>query len=176
MKNTLQLIKNELISDDCNFPILTVCKLTRLYINKDLISFINRLLSTSADPIEREKIAFKLKKLVLQEPRLPDPDQLKAQPDEFRQFFIEIETEQAFYDPIKWLDAELEYIRSKKQNTSMFEAKSLLNKQEVMQWLNISISTLSRMISEGLKPIQRGHIMLFHREELIQWLRSYGND
>jgi hypothetical protein len=172
MKNTLQLIKSELNSEDGSFPILTVCKLTRLYINKDLISFIKRLLATSTDDIEREKMASKLKKLLLQEPRLPDPDQFKAQPEEFRQFFIEIETEQALYDPLKWLDAELEFIKQSKLNKMIPEDKLWLSREEVMRMFDFSITTLNRRIADNMPCKKLGGKVMFNRQKIYEWLEN----
>jgi hypothetical protein len=179
MKTTMiQLIKEDLLSDELNTPLLVICKISRLFINKDLIGFINRLISESKDMAERERILIKLKKLILQTPREPDQTQLEAEPAEFAQFFNEIKKEQEFYDPIKWINAELEYLKSiksvdikdAKANENNNELKEWLSRAQVLQLFNISKTTLNRRIAEGMPGSKLGGRQMFNRQKISDWL------
>lgn len=177
---TIQLIKADLLSTDSNFPLLAVYKISRLFVNKDLINFFERLLNESKEQKEKLIILLKLKKLVIQVVREPDPTQLKAESDEFRDYFKSIKKGQKFYDPIKWLDAEIDYLTSIKNLTDQanrsdnvdIEKKEWLNRKEVLQLFDISKSTLNRRISEGMPVNGVGVRQMFNRQELNVWLHS----
>ena len=156
--STIKLIKADLLADETHFPLLAVYKISRLFVNKDLIDFFQRLLAESKDVKERLILLVRLKKLVVQNPRQPAPTQLKAEADEFREFFKSIEQDQEFYEPIKWLDAEIECLQAikiitreaAKSNNFDIENKALLNREEVLQLFKISKSTLNRRLAEGM--------------------------
>lgn len=174
---TLQLIKAELLSTGSNFPLLVVCKISRLYVNRDLVNFFRRLMTDAKDDNERLLLLLKLKKLVLQVPREPDANELAAEPEKFYVFFNEIEREQAFYDPIKWLDAEIEYLFSVQKSVDVEVKEKIAFKdiewhteEEVLRYFKISKSTLNRRIAEGLPAYDFGARPLFNTKEISNYL------
>ena len=177
---TIELIKAELLSKHFDFPILTTCKISRCFINKELVEFIARLLNEAQDKSDRELMLLRLKKIILQMPREPDPSHLEAEPFEFAKLELEIAREQAFFEPIKWIDAELDFLRNiktlevkdTKSAELAIEHKELLNQQELLSIFNFSKSTLNRRIAEGLPTIKLGAKLMFNRHKVNDWLNQ----
>lgn len=173
-----QMLLKELLSDSLNEPILTICKVSRLYINKDLIEFIRNLISDTEEAGDKIKMLIKLKKVVIQTERQPDYLEQQLEADNFRQFFISIKKEQDFYEPIKWIEAELDCLNTLKSIqikpdqviNSISENKQMLNKDEMLKAYNISISTLKRRIAEGMPAVKMGAKMMFNRNKVNAWL------
>jgi hypothetical protein len=174
----VQLIKAELVSEEFNSPLMTICKISRTFINRDLVCFVSRLLSESKNIVERELILIRLKKLIIQTPREIDEVIIEAQPEQYAQFLKEIEKEQEFFEPIRWIDAELDYlsnIKSKAIGASQvtsndIQLKEWLNKIEVMNQFKFSKSTLNRRIADGMPATKIGKTVVFNRQKVNDWL------
>lgn len=160
-------------------------EIKRIYKNKELTEYIERHLSLI--PV-KDKIAalYYFKKLVLQTYRSPDSDHYAAFEDEYEEEMSEIRAEQQFYEPVRWIDAEIDYQTNMGERLTgddvtgrldiMQEAKKRLSKdwltkEEVMELFGISRSTLNRRIADGMPAHKSGKAVYFYLEEINQWMR-----
>lgn len=161
-------------------------KIKRLYVNKELIQLIkpNILDKTTKD---RLALLHYFKKLVQQVYRSPDPNHKAAFEDEYEAERIAIADEQAFYDPLKWINAEIEYlvynepvneseklqqqlqITEEVQNTGI---NGLVTKEHAMKLLETSDSTFNRRISEGLPHYKMGRKIYLCLDEIKQHIKQ----
>lgn len=117
----------------------------------------------------------------------PDPLHYDAFEDEYKEMFSEIALEQAFYEPIKWIEAEIEYqlntgerltsndVEAKldvMQQTKLRLSKDWLTEQEVMEMFGFSQSTLKRRRAEGMPAHKKGKAIHFYLEEITDWMRK----
>lgn len=157
-------------------------KVKRVYVNKELIQLIkpNILGKTTKD---RLALLHYFKKLVQQVYRSPDPDHKAAFEDEYEAEKIAIADEQAFYEPLKWINAEIEYLlynepvdeseRLQKQLQITQEVQhtginGLVTKEHAMKLLETSDSTIDRRISEGLPRYKMGRKVYLCLDEIKQ--------
>jgi predicted DNA-binding transcriptional regulator AlpA len=163
-------------------------KIKRLYVNKDLIEYFKAKIPNNAK--ERPAYLHYFKKLVQQVFRSPDPDHYKAFEDEYKAERIAITDEQFFYDPVKWLNAEIEYLASlnhgqadqkankldqvalMQQQKKIALTKNWLTKAEVIELLGISKSTLQRRMDNGLPFHPKGRMRYFYIDEINDYLRQ----
>lgn len=158
-------------------------QIPRLYINKDLIDFL-KLVSDKAKSNETKIFYLRYcKKIVSQAERKPDVNHQKAFSDEYKDFFVNIANEQIAYDPLIWIDAELEYLNYISQYAAEHDDatkeeikadKDWLTFKEVMAWLQTSKSALNRRISDGMPCIKLGNQLRFSSEALSNWLTTNG--
>ncbi|WP_158826712.1 helix-turn-helix domain-containing protein [Mucilaginibacter lacusdianchii] len=162
-------------------------KIKPLYVNKDLIAFMKSKIPNNA----KDGLVYLhyFKKLVQQVFRSPDPDHYKAFEDEYEAERIAIADEQAFYHPVKWINAEIEYLASlhhaqADQRANELEQVALMQKQtktgltkdwltvpEAMEILGVSKSTLQRRMDNGLPYHQQGRKRYFYLDEINDYLR-----
>jgi hypothetical protein len=157
----------------------------RLYVNKELIAFMKAKIPNNA----KDGLAYLhyFKKLVQQVFRSPDPDHYKAFKEEYEAERIAIAEEQAFYDPVKWLNAEIEYLLNTsteasnevtgEQHCSGVQASAMISMQwltklQVMDMLQISKTTLNRRISQGMPCHRNGKSTYFNMDEINHYLRQ----
>ncbi|NHA07711.1 helix-turn-helix domain-containing protein [Mucilaginibacter sp. HC2] len=162
--NRLHLIKQELISNNFNKHTATINYLSMLYVNTDLILFICRMLNNCKPNEDRELVLIKLKKLLMQTPRRPDPEQYRVD----REFFDSIRKEQKLNDPIRFIEAELDFIKATKAYSP--EDKDMLSEDEVLKMFDISRTTLNRRIAEGMPCTKVGGKKAFSRNLISAWL------
>lgn len=158
----------------------------RLFVNKEFIDFIK---STLNELPNKDKIPclHYFKKLAVQVRRTPDPDHYKAFEELYEAEMAQIEDEQKFYDPVKWINAEIEYLLTATEYLTAADvdqrldvmiaakqklSKDLLTADEVRQMLNISKSTLNRYVADGLKRQKRGKFVYFCLQDINDWIRN----
>jgi len=157
----------------------------RLIINRDLTKFI----SESIEKLPaKDKLAalYYFKKLAVQVYREPDPQHFKAFEDEYLEELSAIKEEQKFYEPVKWIEAEVEYITNTAerlttedvnqrldimQDAKLKLSKDWLTKTEVMNMFSISKSTLARRVAEGMPAHKNGKAVYFYLEEINGWMK-----
>lgn len=163
---------------DLNHPQVLKKKISQLTINSELINFIEENVNQLKTGTDKMIFLHLCKKLVLQVERSPDPDHYRA-------FEEEYENDRQTYDPIQWIEAELDYQQnlqalSQPQTLSSAvadEAKlrlgtTWLTKEEVMHMFKVSRSTLHRRIAEGMPCHKKGKFKYFHLEEISKWLKD----
>ena len=109
-------------------------------------------------------------------------------PQEYDAEMALFEQEQVIYEPIKWIETEIEFIseyskiqqefpemeesvtENKLSETLYPETKEFLTLSETMDLLKISKSTLDRRREEGLPWHKDGKKIYFKRNELIRWI------
>lgn len=162
-------------------------QIREMLFNKDLIDYIENLLSKISDKDKLVTLCY-LKKVILQTPRVPDPDHYKAFEERYDAEFAERAEEQEQFDPIKWLDAGIEFVTrpeiskfskqevqdelNKLQEVKQQLGKELLTINDVLELLDISKSTLNRRIAEGMPRHQKGNSTFFVLSEITEWIRK----
>ncbi len=171
------MIKDDLLNCEISHPLLAIYKVTTLIENKHLVGFFKKLLTLSKDIDEYLLMLLKLKRLVIQNPREPDPEIQKEFGYELCLYFEEIEKEQELFEPIKWLDAEINYLLSLKRRNSDKQKEKLTFKdihwhtaEEVRRFLEISTSTLNRYIAGGFPVYNLGGRSMFNTQEMNDYL------
>lgn len=157
----------------------------RLIINRELTKFI----SGSIEKLPaKDKLAalYYFKKLAVQVYREPDPQHFKAFEDEYLEELSAIADEQEFYEPVKWIETEIEYINNTAerltpedvdqrldimQGAKIKLSKDWLTKAEVMNMFSISKSTLNRRVAEGMPAHKNGKSIYFYLEEINGWMK-----
>ena len=161
-------------------------KIKVLYVNKDLIQFIEAKILSKATK-DRLALLHYFKKLVQQVYRSPDPDHKAAFEEEYEMEQLTIADEQAFYDPLKWLQAEIDYLDAQIERLTahnvdqrldiMQQAKERLSKEwltktEVMELFSISKATINRWISDGLPAHKIGKMVYLYRDEINEYMKQ----
>ncbi|WP_325387910.1 helix-turn-helix transcriptional regulator [Mucilaginibacter sp.] len=161
-------------------------KLKRIYINKEFIEFIEETIKKF--PV-RDKLAalYFFKKLAVQLLRAPDPDHYKAFKDDYDNELSEIVDEQKHYNPVRWLNAEIEFITNTAERLTAEDVNERLNvmqhakqrlskpwltKEDVMDLFNISKSTLNRRVADGMPAHKNGKFVYFYLEEVNEWMKQ----
>lgn len=146
-------------------------------INEELIAFIEQHLSTTGSINEKLTYLFFAKKVLPYLKREPQTDHFLAFEEEYR-------NDRDFFEPMKWLDNEIEFwtnvsglSQSKETPQNIVEAKMELSKQwltkeEIMQMLRFSRTTLNRRIAEGMPCHAKGKAVFFNLEEVSEWLKE----
>lgn len=152
-------------------------KIAGYRINEDLITFLEQHLSAIADIDGKLTYLFFAKKVLPYLKRKPDAGHLLAFEEEYR-------NDRLFFEPMKWLDNEIEFWtnikaldKTKEASQSIVEAKMELSKQwltkeEIMEMLKLSRTTLNRRIAEGMPCHQKGKAVFFNLEEVSEWLKE----
>lgn len=156
----------------------------RLIVNRELTEFIE---DTIKELPSRDKLAalHYFKKLAVQVFREPDPDHYKAFKDEYDEEMSAIVDEQRHYEPVKWIDAEIEYLVNTGEHLTVEDvnqrldimqiakqrlSKDWLTKEDVMDLFHISKSTLNRRIAEGMPCRKNGKFVYFYLKEINEWM------
>ena len=153
-----------------------------LYVNKELITFFEKLLATIPDINQKKLVLLFARKIVLQYYR-PIPQDVRdslIEEDQLKEF----EREQLQYNPDKWIDCELEYllvvglfyqadIGFKKLYNAPTEGElELMTLDQAMDFMHISKSTLDRRRADGLPSIKTGKKIYFKKSDIINWLNQ----
>jgi predicted DNA-binding transcriptional regulator AlpA len=157
-----------------------------LFVNKEFVEFIE---STIKKLPQKDKLAclYYFKKLAVQVRRTPEPEHYKAHQDIYDEEISQIGDEQKFYEPVKWINAEIEYITSAMEHLTTEDvdrrldimqdakqrlSKDWLTKEDVMTLFGISQSTLSRRIAEGMPVHKKGKALHFYLPEISAWMKD----
>jgi phage terminase Nu1 subunit (DNA packaging protein) len=160
-------------------------KIKTMYVNQELVQFIESKIHDKAKKDQVDILHF-FKKLVQQVYRSPNPDHKAAFEEEYEAEQLTIAQEQAFYEPLKWINAEIEYLNAQIERLSASEvdqrldimqhakerlSKPWLTKKEVMELFSISIATLKRRISEGMPAHKKGKMIYFYLDEINEYMK-----
>jgi len=155
-----------------------------IYSNKDLVTFLEQLLHLVINPNEKKVVLLFAKKIVNQYPRKLQSDFYEAVKEEVEANRNTFEREQKEYDPQRWIEHELDFIEDtaqlnvtevgfKKIYTSPVSLeKELLTREELMDLLQISKSTLDRRRWDGMPHIKKGRKIYFKKSEVFNWLNK----
>jgi hypothetical protein len=161
-------------------------KIKRLYVNKDLIQFIESKILDKTKKDRLEILHF-FKKLVQQVYRSPDPDHQAAFEEEYEVEALTIAKEQAFYEPLKWINAEIEYLDAQIEQLTASDvdqrldvmqqakerlSKEWLTKEDVMELFSKGLSTINRWMREGLPFHKYGKTVYFYLEEINEYMKA----
>lgn len=161
-------------------------KIKLLYVNKDLIQFIEAKILDKTKKDRLDMLHF-FRKLVQQVYRLPDPDHKAAFEEEYEAEKFAIAKEQAFFEPLKWINAEIECLDAQIERLTasdvdqrldiMQQAKERLSKEwltktEVMELFRISKATINRWISDGLPAHKIGKMVYLYRDEINEYMKQ----
>lgn len=162
-------------------------KIARLYINEELVNFIREYIEPFS---KKDKLTCLIwfERTVAQTYRSPDLDHYAAFSDLYDQELSAIALKQKFYEPIRWLQAEIKYVTNsvellsvkdvQRELSIMQEAKQRLSKdwlsfKEVMQLFSVSKSTLHRRVANGMPCHKKdGKAVYFFLNEINEYMRS----
>ena len=86
--------------------------LLTLYRNKEVVDFIDQLLSGMNSNSKKIGILLYCKKILKKYDRFPSREIAECFPEEYDKERAEIEEDQITYEPVKWIEAEIEFISS----------------------------------------------------------------
>lgn len=155
-----------------------------LYVNKEFIEFIE----VTIKKLPKKDVLpclYYFKKLAVQVRRTPEPEHYKAFEDLYDEHISEIVNEQKFYNPLKWIDAEIDEIlaiaglteaNAYSANEDLKEFKpsfdpELVPERKVIEMLGMSKSKLLRLRAEGMPYQQIGKPIFYNLKELKEWLK-----
>lgn len=158
-------------------------KILSLYINAELIEFLNFFFNNVISKTEKEYYLQFCKKLICQDQRLPNKEHFEFFKDEYKLFFRSIRKAQIANNPIKWIDAELHFIQATKELKlhQKTEADEVKNTETQKDWLTFSEMltrfgtskmALRRRMAEGLPFIKFGNQLRFFPTLVDEWLVS----
>ncbi|RYU90700.1 DNA-binding protein [Mucilaginibacter terrigena] len=155
-----------------------------LYVNKEFIEFIEATIKK----LPKKDVLpclYYFKKLAVQVRRTPEPEHYKAFEGLYDEHISEIIDEQKFYNPVKWIDAEIEEIMAvaglatvnaygADEDFSEFKPSfdpELVPEKKVIEMLGMSKSKLLRLRAEGMPYQQIGKPIFYNLKELKEWLK-----
>ncbi|MNE17336.1 Helix-turn-helix domain protein [compost metagenome] len=131
------------------------------------------------------------KKIIIQCPRTPDELHYLAFKEQYLEEAQLMLVEQQQFDPIKWINAELDFIDVSrlipkndfedkyKVNSTVLPAKVLITNKEILtlndmlEMFNISKSTLDRRRKEGLPFSKVAKKLFFNKTEVNKWIEKH---
>ena len=153
-----------------------------LYINKDLVEFLNQLTKEVFTRSEKLHYLEFCKKIINQNVRKPNEDHYLAFKEQYDSFFRSIKKEQLIYDPIKWLDAEIDYANALRlteskefdevSDTSAQPKKDWLTFAEMLSRFETSKMALRRRMAEGMPFVKFGNQLRFFPKAVDEWLAA----
>lgn len=156
-------------------------RIISIYSNKELIAFMDKLIKFIPEQSQKIDVLHFAKKIVQQYSREPDREFLYA----FSEEFAEDEEEEKKYNPLEWIEIELEYqqqmIGQSKQTPVAFPnkiyegEKEVMKLEEILSALGISKSTLDRWRTEGCPVSKRGRKLYSNKRELVSWIENNKN-
>lgn len=171
MKTTrIQRYHQQLLTDGSTTKSEVQSYISTKYVNTDLILFICQTLKCFPKNTDRKIILLNFRKLIIQTPRLPDPEQYRIN----RDFFDSIRQEQKLNDPLRFIDAELEYLKA--IETSTPNDNEWLSEPEMLNRFGFSSITLRRRIAEGMPCAKVGGKKQFSRVLVSDWLAKKANE
>jgi hypothetical protein len=155
-----------------------------LFVNKEFIGFIEATINKLP---QKDKLPclYYFKKLAVQVYRTPDALHYKAHEDLYLERMSEIEDEQKSYDPLKWINAEIDELMAlatlatannerfdddKAEPIPSFDPE-LVPEKVVIQMLGMSKSKLLRLRAEGMPYQQIGKPIFYNIEEVKKWFK-----
>ncbi|MFB2121194.1 hypothetical protein [Parapedobacter sp. 2B3] len=161
-KKRLNLLKNEV---------------TGLYVNQELFAFLQNLTNLLKSKDEKLYYLQFCKKTILQIRRFPDRNHYEAFKEEYDLFFSAIRKEQQQYNPIRWIDAELEFLQTafigKTPTSEPIDEKprrDWMTTAEMEQRLGTSKMALRRRMAEGMPFTKLGNQLRFDPNLVDAWL------
>lgn len=184
MMNTMPIIKRKPQITRLTHEIKD--KLTRdlkhRYYNKELIQHIESRIDGTTTQVKLEILYF-FKKIVQQVHRTLYPDQRWALEELSEQEFSDLADEQEFYDPIKWINAEIEHLMTKRDRSVMFSepiiesdtkastVEGLMTFDQTMAYLSMSRSTLRRTMSNDMPVHKVQKNIYFCKSEVDEFVK-----
>lgn len=151
--------------------------MTSFSINEELIEFLHLKIKSIIDIDKKLWVLYFTKKTLPYLDRRPCPQHFRAFEDDYLM-------DRASFDPAKWVEKEIEFLLNIKTlgnertpDQAILESKAelsklWLNRDEIMELLSISRTTLNRRISEGMPCHPRGKSNFFNLEEVSEWLKQ----
>jgi hypothetical protein len=155
-----------------------------LFVNKEYIEFIEATINKLPQK-DKLQCLYYFKKLTIQVYRAPDDEHYKANEDLYLEKMSEIEAEQKFCDPLKWIEAEIDELMAlasltttnnerfdddKAELTPSFDPE-LVPEKVVIQILGMSKSKLLRLRAEGMPYQQIGKPIFYNIDEVKKWFK-----
>lgn len=156
-----------------------------LFVNKEFIEFIEDTIKRLP---QKDKLPclYYFKKLAMQVYRAPDPDHYKAFEDMYDELLSEIADEQKFYNPVKWIDAEIEEMAALANLTlanndhqtngnvehGLSVDPELVPEKKVIEMLGMSKSKLLKLRANGMPYQQIGKPIFYNLIEIKKWLNK----
>ncbi|HET6245385.1 MAG: helix-turn-helix domain-containing protein [Bacteroidetes bacterium] len=162
--------------------------LLSLHRNREVVEFLDNLLAGIDSISNKMGMLLYCLKILKQYQRTIPKELAESFPEQYDLERETIAEEQTIYDPVKWIEAEIEFISSYSKIQQEFpeteepvketklseklypETKEFLTLKETMDLLKISKSTLDRRREEGLPWHKDGKKLYFKRNELIKWI------
>lgn len=152
-------------------------RISLISINEELIQFIDDTIN-GVDGID-QKILYLCfaKKVLMHIERKPDEEHLRA----FREQY---QRDREVFNPIKWIEVELEFwsdakilTSERKTSSEIAQAKLSFSKQwlsqeQIQEMFSFSRSTLNRRVAEGMPFHQKGKSKFFDLEEVSEWMKE----
>lgn len=157
-------IYTELLNENVE-PAMIIRRLKMLPVNEDVILFLKRVMKSFDSIDERELALLKIKKVLIQTPRLFDEDEYQSK----RELFVGLKAEQKLFNPIKWVDAELEYIKNHKAIAN--DLKEIMTEDDMLKFFG-NRQNLNRRMAEGLPYKKAGVVKLFSKDLVIDWIEG----
>ena len=158
-----------------------------LYVNKDLIQFVEALTNQICELDKRAKMLLLCRKLIIQNPTRIDETHYQA----FKEQYDFEKANDTSVDCVKWIDEELSFIkdvnveevfepldRRKKlgEQTMALENviphTALMKLEEILEEFDISKSTLDRWREDGFPCDKVGKKLYANREAVLAWIRD----
>lgn len=155
-----------------------------IYINQDLIRFLDKLVGNISDTNQKKLFLLFAKKIINQYPRRRSHHEVKATTFDNTDDKIKFNREQSLYNPYSWIANELEYLEEtssilkedigfrKIMGGGNHSEKELLSQEETLSFLNVSKSTLDRRRFEGMPFHKQGRKIYFKKSELLAWMNK----
>lgn len=158
-------------------------KILSLYVNIELLDFLNFFFNKVVSKAEKEYYLKLCKKIIYQTQRLPDKKHYEFFKDEYCLFFKSIDKEQIANNPIKWIDAELEFMQTTQelglhQKSEIIEGKlaeppkEWLTFSEMLKRFGTSKMALRRRMAEGMPFVKFGNQLRFFPSLVDEWVMS----
>jgi len=152
-------------------------EIARLYVNQELITFLQNLTNLLKSKDEKLYYLQFCKKIILQTKRFPDRNHYEAFREEYDLFFDAIKQKQHENNPIRWINAELEFLqvasigKAREQGaTDEKPHRDWMTFAEMLERLGTSKMALRRRIAEGMPCIKLGHQLRFDPNAVDEWL------
>ena len=152
-------------------------KISLMSINEELIQFLEKTIGSTQKVDSKILYLYYAKKVLMHCERKPDAEHFKS-------FFEFYKNDRENFDPLKWLEIELDFWNNikvltaeQKSSSEIAQAKLSLSKQwltqeEAQEMFKFSRTTINRRIAEGMPFHQKGKSKFFNLEEVGEWLKD----
>ncbi len=171
----LREMRSHLINGDLQSKLLTNA-IKHLFVNIELIDLMKQLLIGCQDPGTREILLINLRKIIKQTPRSAPPEVIKYMWEDHHQHLLNIKEEQRLNDPIKWVNAEIEYELALKKIRESEDKKPFWTFTDIMRIFKWSRQTVYLRMSNSMPSykIPNSSDTIFFQEEVIKWIKENG--